>query len=76
MARRRAFASWESAGRWYGYPPCCRRAFTRWDHVGMPARPLNGTGFVPCRLCMRHTARVLIARITKLRRCPTPFPID
>lgn len=72
-------ARFRRVGTWLGYPPCCiddflYRYFVQNDHA-VKQRPLRGTGYVPCPLCVAtYTDEEMIERIQARRVCPKPFP--
>lgn len=74
---------WVELGLYLGYPVCCvidfsgrmHLAYTEhYDLLDRKARPLSGSGYVPCPLCAQKTEEELIATIVANRKCPTPFP--
>lgn len=66
--------SYEIFGRYYGFPQCCIDSFRTMKHVGGKPRKLTGTGYIPCLKCNEKSEEDLVAEITKLRVCKSPFP--
>lgn len=57
-------------GRYFGYPECCIAEFIFRVSTGnfpIPARPLDGTGYIPCINCSLKTEEELTKNINTNR---------
>lgn len=68
---------WIQAGLQFGYPLCCINAFCNMAHVGGSVRKLNGTGFVPCKVCNQTKTEAFMRDEIQKARDPSipPFPL-
>lgn len=66
--------TFESYGRYLGYPTCCIKAFMFDLPPGVNA--FTGTGFVPCCECVLLLPKLLVERINKARVHAVPFQLE
>lgn len=61
-------------GSFFGYPRCCIDAFYDWDKRSAYSE-FHGTGFIPCKECVKKPYDELLAEIQRNRICKAPFPM-
>lgn len=60
-------------GVYLGFPKCCIDEFLE-ECGNKGKRKLDGTGYVPCRICNEKSEQELIEAISIKRVCKDPFP--
>lgn len=68
---------WIANGINFGYPICCVVAFCSLEHLNDPEpRQLEGTGYVPCKVCNDNLGMLQLIASINAKRHPSlkPFP--
>mgnify|MGYP003655461946 CR=1 FL=1 len=63
---------WTNTGKHFGFPDCCIQAFL--DDNLPEVTPFDGTGYKPCKSCIKLDQKVLVDYINTKRIHPDPFP--
>ena len=65
----------EEQGEYFGYPPCCTRAFIKGEAMSHPRT--DGSGFLMCATHHQELSDGLpLTRLFESRVCPAPFPYE